>query len=510
MNSQHNKLTEGELLTLISQRVTMDYDSNPDYFYAKIIDTRIEFNQHHNSNTIIKPLNFEECIFNGEVVTTSYQTSGKINFKNCVFNENTRFQSESTTLEGECIFNKNLEIHCITLTSITTKLTVKGSLTLTGKLNMVSDINVGQVIIPNQKIIVNTSLADIRLENLFCAELSITSSIIPAVANLNGIQATILSISKINFLSLSKSKLAEIKFDNINDANKRLIISAECIITFLNLPISLFNKIDISDSIIDKIELTNSNEKDDILNIQKVTVANIFFQKMYNNGLITLRELKISNGGIVSVKSSNLGKTDFINCDFSKGQLEFENSKITEAFFSETDFPKAIYNNGARNYSQAQLAFGQLATAFQKQGDNVRMLEYNSRELEAHYNTINWLTRDIFKKINLWLNFVSNNFGRYWARGILFSFGMGLLFFSFLLISTDAYHLGLPSLDFGLVPAFLKFMNPIRFIDTETLFAKQPAIVLNEWSYFWDFLGRIFVTYGFYQTIQAFRRYGKK
>jgi len=56
-------------------------------------------------------------------------------------------------------------------------------------------------------------------------------------------------------------------------------------------------------------------------------------------------------------------------------------------------------------------------------------------------------------------------------------------------------------------------MNPLRFFDTDALFTKgnnKPYLTLTNLSYLWDFLGRVFVAYGYYQTIQAFRRFGRK
>lgn len=56
-------------------------------------------------------------------------------------------------------------------------------------------------------------------------------------------------------------------------------------------------------------------------------------------------------------------------------------------------------------------------------------------------------------------------------------------------------------------------MNPLRFFDLETLFSqndKQAYVTLTWGSYVMDFLGRIVIAYGYYQTIQAFRRFGRK
>jgi hypothetical protein len=54
---------------------------------------------------------------------------------------------------------------------------------------------------------------------------------------------------------------------------------------------------------------------------------------------------------------------------------------------------------------------------------------------------------------------------------------------------------------------------PLRFFETENLLKSgndQPYLTLHPVSYFVDFIARILVAYGYYQTIQAFRRYGRK
>ena len=99
-------------------------------------------------------------------------------------------------------------------------------------------------------------------------------------------------------------------------------------------------------------------------------------------------------------------------------------------------------------------------------------------------------------------------------RGVIFSFIVGLFFFYCLVISTKEYSIGL-SFDYRpeFIQSFLKFMNPLRFFDLEYIFKKednQTSITLSGLSYIWDFFGRVFIAYGFYQTIQAFRRFGRK
>jgi hypothetical protein len=102
---------------------------------------------------------------------------------------------------------------------------------------------------------------------------------------------------------------------------------------------------------------------------------------------------------------------------------------------------------------------------------------------------------------------------RNWGRGLLFSFATGLFFCYFLIVSSKEFHICWPTIDGRLVSAFFRFMNPLRFFETENLFkgsSDRPFLMLQPISYAIDFVARIFIAYGYYQTIQAFRRYGRK
>jgi hypothetical protein len=83
-------------------------------------------------------------------------------------------------------------------------------------------------------------------------------------------------------------------------------------------------------------------------------------------------------------------------------------------------------------------------------------------------------------------------------------------FFWCLVISSDEYSIKYKiSYDLNFLAGFKRFLNPLRYVELEDLF-KEMKLSFNGWSHFWDLLGRISVTYGVYQTIQAFRRFGKK
>jgi hypothetical protein len=316
---------------------------------------------------------------------------------------------------------------------------------------------------------------------------------------------------------IANSELGHIFMRDRSKIGERFVIS-ESRISNIALPLSCFNEFEMSDNKIEHLELVGNSKKDCVLILQRNTISKMLLNSINNEGQMSFREIQLAQDGIIEIKSSNLGKSDFILCDFAKAKLEFQSSKMTEIFVSETEFPQTVISNGVKNHRQAQLAFGQLSSAFQKQGDTVRSLEYQAREIEAHYRHLLFYDKKdgkiSFTKVSLWLNKWSNDFGRSWQRGMLFSIAAGIIFFYLLVVSSRTYHIGLPiSFDSRIFISFLRFMNPLRFFELETMFklgSDKSFLSLSGWSYFWDFLGRVFVAYGFYQTIQAFRRYGRK
>jgi len=475
-------------------------------------------------DTFIQSLVFDDCIFNQQVDLGDYEQAGAVRFYNCIFNNIVKIQLSNSSLSRDCIFNSDLIIQ-LKQGSVAeiSDYNVKGKLQVYGPTGFgtsqqklfLKDINRNQEI-KDQKVEIGGEFGDIIVEGVFGNIMEFRND--TTVHREFAVERTHISSLIIGRLVLNtEMAVASCKIQNLQIGNtigaRRGLKISDSFIEKIELQMNVLLRLSILESSINNLMLVDVNTDDSILSIEKTTISNLRFERMFNKGLITIKELNIPANGIVSFKSSNLGKADFIYCDFSKATLEFENSKITESFFSETEFPKKVLVNGRRNYGQAQLAFGQLATAFQKQGDSIRALEYNSRELEAHYKNIRLFSSHFFQKINLWLNAISNNFGRNWFLGIVFSFGIGLLFFCLLLISTDKYGWGFPHFDFKLMPAYLKFMNPLRFFELEALFNNTPqegVIKLGGRSYLADFFGRVFVAYGYYQTIQAFRRFGRK
>lgn len=132
---------------------------------------------------------------------------------------------------------------------------------------------------------------------------------------------------------------------------------------------------------------------------------------------------------------------------------------------------------------------------------------YTRRRIGMGYEPTRHLATGIPMMLKNWkeffrltLNFYSSNHGLSWYRGILFTFSITIFFHTLCIITLEN---GLKSIylnDF--VKGIFIFILPnheLNYLNVNE--------VLNVWFYVSDFIGRILVSYGVFQTVQAFRIY---
>jgi hypothetical protein len=146
--------------------------------------------------------------------------------------------------------------------------------------------------------------------------------------------------------------------------------------------------------------------------------------------------------------------------------------------------------------------------------------KFDKSKFKKSWNDLKSKTKEQFIKVKDWffavanygiltLNRVSNNHNTSYLRGLLFTISIGILFYYLLIINSGKYVFSL-SLDQKIIseniPGFFNFLIPthkFNFLGVNFIENFKP----NNWFYLWDTLGRVFVGYGIYQTIQAFRKY---
>ena len=337
---------------------------------------------------------------------------------------------------------------------------------------------------------------------------------------------------KFEHLEFGAVDFNELIFDNCKAKVVRIIASfkAEKIIlkynnVFNEFLISGCKKIELIDfefhNIIDDFQYYNSEAKrihlqgnfKNILIGSRVKINSLSFRLCNVSSILELNDIKpLDNGDFIELIRCNFNLIKFHHNDFDS----FKNGlRITSTSLSNSewlgDFPKKIHtfsedgaNRRLLDIEQREL-YREIKHACFSRSDNIKALIVQRKELNQYKKNLKYepFKKRFILKIQFFLNELSNEHGTNWFRGFLFTvFMVGLpLFLSILLIEGKFCVSSFSELS----NAFLQFLQPISNItkigDDFTL--STPSIVINAFA-------RIFITYGYYQTIQAFRFFGKK
>lgn len=214
----------------------------------------------------------------------------------------------------------------------------------------------------------------------------------------------------------------------------------------------------------------------------------------------------IDGGHFFGVNDSSLGSFQLNNFNInSYKEVVFSNSDITKIkvpyyiknIKSFSSNPKIGFGleDKKNNFKNLNLVYNQLKQSSKKNGETDLYHKYKSKELK-------FLLLD--KKFSydtflLLINFLSNDNGKSWLRGVLFTIAISYLFYRLYLLN------------------FNIDSSTEHWKDFITYFSTFPKLELEKYSNlgekhkvsFTIWMSRIFVGYGIYQTISAFRKYGK-
>ena len=131
-----------------------------------------------------------------------------------------------------------------------------------------------------------------------------------------------------------------------------------------------------------------------------------------------------------------------------------------------------------------------------KYNNNIEIHKFKVLELEIHRKNkaVKWYDRRILD-----LHSFSSKYGTEPFRGILFTLGGSLFFYTITFLAQNyLYDVSLEGIE-SFVTTYFTFITPSfkNPFDTE----------MNMCSYFLFLVGKIFIGYGIYQTIQAFRKF---
>ncbi|MFZ4680373.1 MAG: pentapeptide repeat-containing protein [Flavobacterium sp.] len=255
---------------------------------------------------------------------------------------------------------------------------------------------------------------------------------------------------------------------------------------------------------------------------------NVLFTYTLINKVAIFRHTKFNKGLDLSLAIIS-GSCSFFD-------IKLENYKTVNDFDEEEKFEHAVSEEGEITINNKRETFRIIKNQLKSQGSNFDAIKYSNWETKVYNKQIldkffnsnmnlnsywfskfkKWILNSLKNKKNifykpygdlfiLFFNYISNNHGKSWTRGFLFTIIFGFLFFNLSIIYTDIYLFDIKCNAIGKIEHqfqyFIQFINPTHDIDYLKYF--NPT----NFFYFYDFFGRLLVGYGIYQTVQAFRKF---
>lgn len=247
----------------------------------------------------------------------------------------------------------------------------------------------------------------------------------------------------------------------------------------------------------------------DFLNYSKLTFANL--RLVYRSHTFIIFD-------------SNIDKTEFVNVDFRKfDEIVIARSEVSNIILSNSILPTRIQigtKNPILGYTIAidenindnvyhRENYRQLKLAMEKQGNRSTALLYKSKEMHYLRKELSWGA----DKLLLYLNYVSNNHGLSWARGVFFTFIISVFMYVIYELTLINPHFSI-SYYYNFSQTKSAFFNSLNyyaeFIASFPLYKGQSERASSWQTFLVIMLSRILIGYGVYQTIAAFRKFASK
>lgn len=257
--------------------------------------------------------------------------------------------------------------------------------------------------------------------------------------------------------------------------------------------------------------ISRYSNKDSFYQFSDLALDKLMFENYTNLGSITISRATLINE--LQIENSDLGKTTFIDCDFSKNRMQFDSSKITDIGLAGALLPKPdnIRSKDESDVKQKRLALSQLKKVYEMMGDNLSAGEYRAVELDTYRS----MPISAWEKFNLGLNKITNDHGLRWDYALGCITIVAAIFYT-LYCSALGFSLEFSSNGWSLFWSnssyILEFINPVRksdFLPKALLGISDPKLIPKS-AIIVDGISRILMTYLLYQFIAAFRRFGKK
>jgi hypothetical protein len=140
----------------------------------------------------------------------------------------------------------------------------------------------------------------------------------------------------------------------------------------------------------------------------------------------------------------------------------------------------------------------------ERQANRIQALQFKQYEMQAYKEELKRTKRFYNReRIVLWAN-QSNNHGQNWVKPILLATGFSFILISFILFSVSGEWWSFEAI-VEHIQHYPRMMNPA--FSLENIFGGDNTF--SFWTNFWALLQRVLMSFFIYQTVVAFRKYGR-
>lgn len=315
------------------------------------------------------------------------------------------------------------------------------------------------------------------------------------------------SISYINCDFLSDVSFKDCEFKNKLDLNnskfkENVRFHNSVFHETVNFQNTTFNKL------VDFYLATFKNNQQFLLTdfLDRAIFSNVVFEKqiqfLYN---------RVNTTTMISFENTEFKSALDISRANFKCQLHFWNTKVN----SNPDYYWLYYSdNISKEKLIPEIALRRMRETFRiiknelKTSNNIiNSLEFHKSEMEIYHKELKYSKKlNLNDKAILKFSKISNDYGTKWYKGLRFTLLSGAVFYCIFLLSiSNDLSFNLTNKSIGqTVKHYFEFLNV-------TNWNFKPFGISNYgYAYAILFIGKIFIGYGYYQTIQAFRKYSRK
>ena len=197
-----------------------------------------------------------------------------------------------------------------------------------------------------------------------------------------------------------------------------------------------------------------------------------------------------------------------LDTSFFSDIVSFQNFQCNTIELNRVHFDKVAFFNDInikllRNLDVKTISI--IKNQLNKTDNNIDYVKMSALEKRKFFQSLSRKNSDFFV---LWLNKISNNFGTSWLKGIWFTLKCSAIFFVLLLVVNNFVKSSYPlsinikqdwaKFDF-ILAEFLKFIFSFGFT--------SPEFQSSGWLFLIFIVAKIFIGFGIYQTIAAFRKF---